>query len=200
MKNLALKSVLLLSFGGLLSAQETPKYTFNVGAGFTTTVGGTNRYIDNPGWNLQAGAGYNFSPRLGIMLDTGYNSLGINNTTLSNVGFYSGTVRVFTATVDPVVHLNPKGHVDVYAIGGGGLFHQSEDFGLSAGTAGNFSNSLFSSALSNYSVNKPGYDVGAGVAFGTKFHGKVFAEARYYHMFNTDGHTDFIPVTFGFRW
>ncbi len=119
---------------------------------------------------------------------------------LASSGFYSGSVHVFTATVDPVVHLNPKGHVDVYAIGGAGLFRQSEDFGRSALTAGNVSNPLFSSAMGNYSVIKPGYDVGAGVAFGTRFHGKVFAEARYNHMFNTNSHTDFIPVTFGFRW
>jgi hypothetical protein len=50
-------------------------------------------------------------------------------------------------------------------------------------------------------VNKPGFSAGAGVAFGTKWHGKVFAEARYVHIFLNNGErADYVPVTFGFRW
>ena len=52
-----------------------------------------------------------------------------------------------------------------------------------------------------YSVNKPGWNAGMGVAFGTKWHGKLFAEARYVHVFlNNDERADYVPVTFGFRW
>ena len=54
--------------------------------------------------------------------------------------------------------------------------------------------------LASYSVNKPGIDIGAGFAVGTKFHGKIFAEAKYERMFLNNSHTDYIPVTFGFRW
>jgi hypothetical protein len=40
-----------------------------------------------------------------------------------------------------------------------------------------------------------------GVAFGTKWHGKLFAEARYVHVFtNNNMRADYVPVTFGFRW
>jgi hypothetical protein len=49
-------------------------------------------------------------------------------------------------------------------------------------------------------VNKPGIDAGAGIAFGTKWHGKVFAEARYDRIFMGNFHTDYVPVSFGFRW
>jgi hypothetical protein len=50
-------------------------------------------------------------------------------------------------------------------------------------------------------VNKPGVNGGAGIAFGTKWHGKIFAEARYHRIFMGNGaHTDYIPVSFGFRW
>jgi hypothetical protein len=41
--------------------------------------------------------------------------------------------------------------------------------------------------------------VGAGIAFGKKWGGKFFAEARYNRIFIGDRHTDYIPVTFGFR-
>ena len=55
--------------------------------------------------------------------------------------------------------------------------------------------------LSSYSVIKPGYDVGAGFAIGTRFHAKLFREARYNHIFGSNGsHTDYLPISFGFRW
>jgi hypothetical protein len=55
--------------------------------------------------------------------------------------------------------------------------------------------------LSSYSVNKPGANIGAGIAFGTKWRAKVYAEARYNHIFMSNGQrTDFVPVTFGIRW
>jgi len=62
------------------------------------------------------------------MLDLGLNGMGVNGTTLNNLGFGGGSLHVFSATIDPIVHLNPHGRVDVYAIGGGGLYHQYQDF------------------------------------------------------------------------
>lgn len=52
----------------------------------------------------------------------------------------------------------------------------------------------------SYSVNKPGVDVGAGVEFGSKWHGNFFAEARYNRIYTNPFPTDYVPVTFGFRW
>ena len=44
-------------------------------------------------------------------------------------------------------------------------------------------------------------DVGVGIAFGTKWNGKFFAEARYNHIFdNNHYYTNYLPVTFGYRW
>jgi hypothetical protein len=56
--------------------------------------------------------------------------------------------------------------------------------------------------LASYSVNKPGIDAGMGIAFGSKWHGKFFAEARYNRIFmgRFGGDTEYVPVTFGFRW
>jgi hypothetical protein len=54
--------------------------------------------------------------------------------------------------------------------------------------------------LSSYSVNKPGLDIGAGIAMGTRFHGKIFLEAKYERMFLGNYHMDYLPVTAGFRW
>ena len=39
-----------------------------------------------------------------------------------------------------------------------------------------------------------------GISFGSKWRGKFFAEARYHRIFmGNDLHTDYVPVTFGYR-
>jgi len=189
---------------GTLSAQEVSHFSFELGAGFTQTVGNTGRYL-NDGWNLQGGVGYNFSPYIGVLGEVGYTSLGFNGTTLGNLGYPGGGVNVFSATIDPIVHLTPRSHFDLYAIGGGGLYHWYENFSAPAGTVTPFAAGSFPIVIPNsgdaYSVNKPGFNAGMGVAMGTKWHGKVFAEARYVHVFlNNNMRGDYIPVTFGFRW
>ena len=53
--------------------------------------------------------------------------------------------------------------------------------------------------VSDYSTNRPGIDAGIGIALGSKWGGKFFAEARYERIFMGNFHTDYLPVTFGFR-
>jgi hypothetical protein len=143
---------------------------------------------------------------LGALVDVGVSSLGINATTLNSIGAHGGDVYIFSATLDPIVHLNPHGRFDVYVTGGGGEYRRSQTFGpalLTGGFSPNpflFTNSAGSSVF-HYNVNKPGYDVGIGVSVGTRWHGKIFAEAKYNHIFlNGFQHTDYLPVTFGYRW
>jgi hypothetical protein len=208
MKRFALSSCVALLALASANGQETSRFTADFGGGFTSPVGTTGRYLDS-GWNIRGGVGYKFSSAFGAMANFGFDSLGINSTTLSNVGVPGGDVHIFHATIDPVLHLTPKRHVDIYVTGGGGLFHRYQEF--TAPTVVNTTAFIpffgfypvavgATQVLSSYSVNKPGYDVGAGVAFGAFGHGRFFAEARYDHMFLNNGHTDFIPVTFGFRW
>ena len=57
------------------------------------------------------------TPYIGAMVQTNYNSLGFNSTTLSNIGVPGGGVHVFSATIDPILHLHPHGaveHIDEY--------------------------------------------------------------------------------------
>lgn len=189
---------------GTLSAQEVSHFSFELGGGFTQSVGNTGRYL-NDGWNVQGGVGFNFSNYIGVMGELGYNSLGFNGTALGNLGYPGGNVNIFSATVDPIVHLTPRSHFDLYAIGGGGLYRWSQNFSSPAGVVTPFSSGSFPIVIPNsgdeYSVNKPGWNAGMGVAFGTKWHGKIFAEARYVHVFLNNGERgDYVPVTFGFRW
>jgi hypothetical protein len=106
-----------------LHAQETPRFAMDIGAGFTTPIGNTGTNLDT-GWNVRGGAGLNFSPYFGALINLGYNSMGITSTELTNLGYGGGNINVFSATLDPVVHLMPKSHVDVYITGGGGWFRE----------------------------------------------------------------------------
>ncbi len=82
MKRILLAVSTNLLFFGALNAQETPRFSFNVGGGFTNPVGISGRFLDN-GWNMRGGAGVNFSSHVGINLNAGYDSMGINSSTLS---------------------------------------------------------------------------------------------------------------------
>jgi hypothetical protein len=161
------------------------------------------------GWNVRAGAGYNFVPWLGANLDFGFDSMGINSTTLGNLGVGGGTLRVFSVTLDPVIHLTPRQHVDLYVTGGGGYFHEETQLTDQTVVSGVYGNPYFgfypgeynaTVVVGSYSVNKPGLDAGVGIAFGSKWGGKFFAEARFVRIYSGAGyHTDYVPVTFGFR-
>jgi hypothetical protein len=202
----ALCSVVLLAPAAVV-AQEVPRYSFSGGAGFVTPVNSTGSNLDT-GWNISGGAGVNLNSHLGVMLDIGYNSMGVNSAALNNLGFAGGRLSVFSATIDPIVHLMPKGRVDVYVTGGGGYYRQNQDFSQPGVIYGTGFNPFFgfypvavpgNVVVSSYSVNKPGFDVGAGVSFGNKWGGKFFAEARYNRIFTGTYYTEYLPVTFGFR-
>ena len=198
-----------LLISGVLAAQEVPRFSFELGGGFTQPVGNTGRHLDE-GWNIRGGAGFNFSQWAGLMVQTDYNRFGINGATLSRAGFSDGDVGGFSATLNPIVHLTPRSNFDVYLIGGGGLYRRTQEFtqpGVAAVTRFDPFFGFYTTAvpttqvLSSYTVNKPGVNGGAGIAFGSKWHGKFFAEARYHRIFmNNYLHTDYVPVSFGFRW
>jgi hypothetical protein len=208
-KYLALAACAGLWMAGGLCAQEFSRFSFGVGAGFTTPVGDTGRRTD-PGWNVRGGAGVNFSPYFGVMVNAAYNNLGINSSTLANIGVPGGRMSVFSATLDPVIHLTPKRRFDLYVTGGGGLFHRYQEFTAPSVAVTTGFDPFFgffpvalaaNQVLASYSVNKPGIDAGVGVAFGSRFHGKFFAEARYNRIFMDHlPDTEYLPVTFGFRW
>ena len=208
MKHTLLASGIGLLLGGVIFAQETPKFAFNLGGGFTEPVGGTGTRL-NTGWNLSAGAGYNFTSHVGALVQFSDSQSDINRATLNNLGFPGGDVNIWSLTLNPIVHTNPRGPVDLYFIGGGGLYHWRQEFtapDVAAVTGFDPFFGFFQTAipvqdvLSSYSVNKPGVNGGLGLAFGTKWNVKFYAEARYHRIIFGDRHADMLPVTFGIRW
>ncbi len=196
--------VAAVSVVGANAQEESSHFAFHIGAGFTLGVGRTGTFPDT-GWNTSLGFGYNFNSYVGAMINVNDSTLGINSTTLSTIGVPGGNINMLTATLDPVIHLTPRSHFDLYVTGGGGMFRRYQDFSAPTVDAVYGFNHFFgfypaTEILSSYSVIKPGVDVGVGVALGTKWHGKFYAEAKYDHMYNGFQRTDFVPVTFGFRW
>lgn len=176
---------------GVMGAQEIPRRTFSIGTGFVVPVGDRGSRED-VGWNIGGGAGINLSEHFAAMLDFNVNQLGFSPTALRQSGFPNGALRVYSVTLDPTIHLTPHRRFDLYATGGGGFYHQAEHF-KAPGT--------FAGTDAAFTQNKPGINAGLGAAFGTRWHGKVFAEVRWNRIFANQGvHTDYLPVTFGFRW
>lgn len=187
---------------GALQAQEVSLFSINVGAGFVEPLGTFGRYND-AGWNVNGGAGMNFGLYFSVMVDANFNNLGINRSTLDFLGAPGGTDQIWSFTLDPQVHVLRRSHFDLYLTGGGGIYRLQQQ--LTAPSAGfvptpfggfpTFGNMV----ISSYSVNRPGFDAGAGVNLGTAWRVKFYLEARYNRVFVNNGVTDYLPVTFGIR-
>ena len=208
MKHVLLMSGIGLLLAGAASAQETPPFAFNIGAGFTTPVGGTGTRL-NSGYNFGAGVGYNFTSYVGALVQFHDNQFDINRATLNGLGFPGGNVNVWSLTLNPIVHTNPRGPVDLYFIGGGGLYHWRQEFTEPTVAVFTGFDPFFGfyreavpaqNVLTSYAVNKPGVNGGLGLSFGTRWNVKVYAEARYHRVIFGDRHADMLPVTFGIRW
>jgi opacity protein-like surface antigen len=191
-------------------AQDTNKFAFSAGGGFTQPVVHSDGRFDT-GFNLGAGAGYNFTPNFGIMADFGFNHLGVSSATLNSVGVPAGTGRIYSLTLDPVVHFHPHGKYDFYVIGGGGYYRRTVEFTqptVETVTAfdpffGFFPTNIPTNViLGTFTQNKGGLNIGGGVSMRLRGDSnlKFFAEARYHYLFTSPVRTNVLPVTFGLRW
>jgi opacity protein-like surface antigen len=197
-------------FGTMAVAQEFPRFTFNVGGGFTTPVEDAGDVLDR-GWNVDAGAGINFHPNFGALVQFNYNAMGIGRPALTSLGFPDGDVSIWSFSLNPIVHTNPRGPVDLYFIGGAGVYRWKQQFTqptVSTFTAFDPFFGVFypvavpaTQVLTDYTIYKPGFNGGAGLSFGTRWNAKVYAEARFHRLIlGNDRYVDMIPVTFGLRW
>jgi len=209
MKNLIFASCLSVLAFACANAQELSHITGDIGAGFTQAQNTAGSYLDT-GWNIRGGVGANFSHYLGAKLNIMYNDFGINRTTLNAVGVPGGDVHLWTFTVDPVIHLGSHSHFDFYITGGGGIFHEVQQFTAPTVLFTNAFIPFFgfypvafgaTQILSSYSLTRPGWDAGAGFTVGAFRGAKFFAEAKFQRMLVSRGpNFDTLPVSFGLRW
>ena len=138
------------------------------------------------------------------MLDFLFNDIPINQPQLAQVQATEGSVRTWGFTLDPVFHVAKEGPADFYVTGGGGIYHRNVDFTQPMALNGMPADPWFGNyagTATSFGQYKGGID--GGVGFAVKLGAsrlKLFAEARYHHIYTRPVATDMIPVTFGFRW
>jgi Outer membrane protein beta-barrel domain len=171
--------------------EEPLRPTGFFGVGFSAPVNPIARNLD-PGWNLAGGVGL-VKKYVGVTFDATFSDFGINHSALQRVRAADGSQRYWALTVDPMVHVNPRGPVDFYITGGGGLYSQVTDYRFRGGFRDDFS-------FSN-SIYKGGVNGGVGFQFrpDRRSHLNIFIEARYHHMFTGRSGASFVPITAGVR-
>jgi opacity protein-like surface antigen len=185
--------------------------TFDAGAGFSFPVGQLDNHAET-GFNFVASAGARFNSRLSLGLDFALHYFNVENSLhspVTGVNFGLGSmVRVWSLTVNPRYQFWKAEKFTTYATGGYGLYNRQLQIpapGPATAVACDafwnvcVGNSPSGASLSgNINPYRGGYNVGAGVNFGTRT--KFFVETRYHHMFTTNSPTEIIPLTFGVRW
>ena len=117
----------LASFSLAQAQTEPPRFSFDVGGGFTKPIGSLESRLDT-GWNVQAGAGINLAPWLGVMGQFMYNESGLSGSYLQSLNQPDGSFRLWGFSADPIIHFNPRGAVDFYLIGGPGIYRRTVEF------------------------------------------------------------------------
>ncbi|HJZ98142.1 MAG TPA: outer membrane beta-barrel protein [Candidatus Solibacter sp.] len=208
--NITVGSLAGLLLAGPSVAQMTDKLTFNVGGGFTEPVRASGRL--DPGFNITAAGGVNLTPNFGVLAEFGFNHLDLSRRALNFAGVPDGSSRIYSVTLNPIVHFNPKGRFDAYVEGGGGYYRRTVE--LTTPTIATvtlfdpFIGLFFPAAiptntvLGSFTQNKGGLNIGAGVEVRVKEDGKakIFAESRYHYIYTSPRATQILPVTFGLRW
>ena len=189
---------------------EPPRFSFDIGGGFTKPVGHLENRIDT-GWNVQAGAGINIVPWLGVMGQFMYTESGLNSSFLHSVSEPDGNFRMWGFSLDPIVRFNPRGHVDFYLIGGPGIYRRTVEFTQPTVATVNAFDPFFgfffpvnvpaNQVIGSYGTTRFGMNGGGGFTFRLgNGNAKLFAEARFIKMYTKGTSTSVLPVTFGLRW
>src|SRR5215212_7070278 len=82
-------------------AQNTNKFNFNIGGGFSEPVRDTDGRVD-VGYNINVGAGVNFVPAFGLVGEFGYNHFGLAGSVLNAAGAPEGGARLYSLTLNPI--------------------------------------------------------------------------------------------------
>lgn len=201
----------MVLFALAIPSWSQSKLSFSVGGGPTIPAKGTGRRFDT-GYNFNAGIGWHPVRAFGVMAEFGYFKNGINSTTLASVGVPGGGSRVYALTLNPMIHLVPRGRFDAYLIGGGGYYRRTVELTEPSSAIATGFDPYFgiffpvevptTNVLGSVTQNKMGVNGGVGIAVRMREDGNatLFAESRYHYIYTTPFRTAILPVTFGFRW
>ncbi len=204
----SLLAVFLLSVAARAQS-DMHRWTFNVGAGPTATIGTMHNRL-NTGFNFNAGGGINVSHPLAIMAEFGYNSFGISDQALSALNVPGGNARIYSLTIDPMLRFGYDHKFGGYIIGGGGWYRRTVEFTQPTTAIVPFYDpwwGFFGQAaipadqvIGSRTVDVGGWNIGAGFTVGIPRGAKFYTEARYHWMNAGTHNTTVLPITFGVRW
>lgn len=228
-------------YGGQRSSQY-PSYesrwshlAFEGGAGFSAPIGNdthystaglTNGYLSpDVGWGygVTVGAGWNFTKRVGALLEYQFLRQGMGNDYLNALNAEAGTsgsgtsiggnINTWSLTIDPIVYL-PFGQKNgAYFTGGGGFYRKVTNFTEPVEECSIYYGCYYvSGTVDHFSSNQGGLNIGLGLyrkIFGQDSNAKFYAEVRYVwvdspvasssNYYQGSGTEGLIPVTFGIR-
>ncbi len=188
--------------------------TFEAGAGLTSPIGNDTRFVTY-GYNITAGAGWNFNNRLGALLEYQFNRNKIPGATLSLVGVPGGNVNTYSITIDPIYNYARFGKFGGYVTGGGGFYRKVTNYTSPQQTT--YCDPYYgcgygyqNTTVGHFSSNQGGFNIGTGVtyaAFGGESRAKLYAELRYEWVDSPKATTTmpgtgtetFLPLTIGVR-
>jgi len=197
------------------------RVAFELGGGFTAPVGNTAHGWETYGYNLKAGAGWNFTRHLGILLEYQWNRDKIPGSTLTQLAISSGSptplggnVNTWSFTLDPIFYVPVTHRTGAYITGGGGFYRKVTNF--TAPALGFICYyycypGYFPQTVAHSSSNQGGMNIGPGFYWkpmGEDSNMKFFAEVRYTWVDSPiaspsdpygSGTSSLIPVTFGVR-
>lgn len=194
-------------------AQETSKFTFNVGGGPTWPTQSVSDLANMSG-HFVIGAGANFSKMFGFNGEFMWNDLPPKSSIVALTNATDGSARLYAVTGNLIIHTPEERKFGGYVIGGTGWYHRSWDLTnpvISVGTVCLPSyvwwgvvcqNGLVQSnvTVASGSSNAIGWNIGGGATYRLgESHAKFYTELRY-HVAYTEGiNTDVLPLTFGIR-
>ncbi|HVT99232.1 MAG TPA: hypothetical protein VHE33_17130 [Acidobacteriaceae bacterium] len=226
-------------YGGNRRSSNYPSYesrwshfAFNAGAGFTIPIGNTTSFnraeAEDPngplspsqglGYNVDLGAGWNFSKRFGVLLDYEFLRDSIPNDYTDILAGGSGTglggnINTWSLALDPIIYLPMSRKSGAYVTGGGGFYRKVTNFTEPVEECDYYYGCYgVPVTVEHFSSNQGGANFGIGFyhkLFGEDSNGKFYAQVKYVFVNSPrpstsnfgqgSGTEELLPVTFGVR-
>lgn len=213
MRNAVATLAIVLIVCACSSAQDTPRFTFNIGGGPTWPTQSVSNLANMSG-NFVVGGGANFSKMFGVDAEYMWNDLPPKTGIVALTNASSGSARLQSVTGNLILHAPEKKKFGGYVIGGTGWYHRSWDLTNPAITVGTVclpsyvwwgivcTNGLVSTnvTVASGSSNAIGWNIGGGFTYRLgQSHAKFYTELRYHVAYTKGINTDVLPLTFGIR-
>ena len=196
----------------VVRAQEPqePKYSFNIGAGFTPLVGQLSDRLNN-GWHMTAGAGFRMTSHFELNGQFTYNGFGVKPIVLTEAGVPSADSHLWSITADPKLRFRGRHNLDPYLVGSVGYFRRTVNLTQPTLIPVTLFDPFFGVIIPSFepanivlgSITQAGVGGGGGLGFNFRLgesRTKVFIEARYEYAATGTMPTRMVPATIGLSW